>query len=89
MKKERELHKLKRVELLELLLEQSQELERVRLQLEQAERELQSRQILLEKAGSIAEAAMQLNDIFAVAQKTADQYLENVKRLSEEQQAQS
>ncbi len=83
MKNENELRKLKRVDLLEMLLEQSQELERVKAQLERAESELHSRKILLDNAGSIAEAAMQLNDIFTVAQKTADQYLENIKRLQE------
>ncbi len=87
MKTENELRKLKRVDLLEMLLEQSQELERVKAQLERAESELRSRKILLDNAGSIAEAAMQLNDIFAVAQKTANQYLENIKRLHEESQA--
>ena len=83
MKNENELRKLKRVDLLEMLLEQSQELERVKAQLERAESELHSRKILFYNAGSIAEAAMQLNDIFTVAQKTADQYLENIKRLQE------
>lgn len=89
VKTENELRKLKRVDLLEMLLEQSQELERVKAQLEQAESELRSRKILLDNAGSIAEAAMQLNDIFTVAQKTADQYLENIRRLHEESQAQA
>lgn len=87
MKNEKELRKLKRVDLLEMLLEQGKELERVKAQLERAENELRSREILLSRAGSIAEAAMQLNDIFAVAQKTADQYLDNIKRLYEEGQA--
>lgn len=89
VKTENELRKLKRVDLLEMLLEQSQELERVKAQLERAESELRSRKILLDNAGSIAEAAMQLNDIFTVAQKTADQYLENIRRLHEESQAQA
>ena len=89
VKTENELRKLKRVDLLEMLLEQSQELERVKAQLERAESELRSRKILLDNAGSIAEAAMQLNDIFTVAQKTADQYLENIRRLHGESQAQA
>jgi hypothetical protein len=40
--------------------------------------------ILTEKAGSIAEAALQLNLVFETAQKAADQYLMNVRRLSDE-----
>ena len=40
-----------------------------------------SRQIDLEEAGSIAEAALKLNGIFEAAQKAAEQYLINVKRV--------
>lgn len=39
----------------------------------------------LAKAGSIAEASLEINKIFEVAQKTADQYLENIYRLAEQQ----
>ena len=43
-----------------------------------------SRRIELEKAGSIAEASLRLNGVFEAAQKAADQYLENLRRLSAE-----
>ena len=43
-----------------------------------------SRRIELEEAGSIAEASLRLNGVFEAAQKAADQYLENLRRLSEE-----
>ena len=43
-----------------------------------------SRRIELEKAGSIAEASLRLNGVFEAAQKAADQYLENLRQLSEE-----
>lgn len=39
---------------------------------------------MIDEAGSIAEAAMELNQIFETAQKTADQYLQNVRQLCEE-----
>lgn len=42
-----------------------------------------SREIELAEAGSIAEAALRLNGIFEAAQAAADQYLMNVRRLSE------
>lgn len=42
-----------------------------------------SRTIELEEAGSIAEAALKLNGIFEVAQQAADQYLMNIRRMSE------
>ena len=44
-----------------------------------------TRKIQLEQAGSIAEAALQLNGIFEQAQKIADQYLYNVGLLCGEE----
>lgn len=42
-----------------------------------------SRAIELEDAGSIAEAAIRINGVFEAAQKAAEQYLMNVRELSE------
>ena len=81
---DQELRKLSRADLLELLLEQSKENERLREQLRQAEERLADRKIEIETAGSIAQAALQLNGVFEAAQKAADQYLENIQRLAEE-----
>lgn len=82
---DKELKKLSRAELLELLLESNRENERLRKQLEKAKELLASKVIKVENAGSIAEAALALNGVFEAAQKAADQYLENVRRLAEEQ----
>lgn len=76
---DKELRKLSRSELLEMLLIQSKEVERLKEELKEANRKLEDRKILLEESGSIAEAALKLNDIFKVAQRAADQYLESVK----------
>ena len=81
---DQELRKLSRADLLELLLEQSKENERLREQLRQAEEQLADRKIEIETAGSIAQAALQQNGVFEAAQKAADQYLENIQRLAEE-----
>lgn len=82
---DKELKKLSRAELLELLLESNRENERLRKQLEKAKGLLANRAIEIENAGSIAEAALALNGVFEAAQKAADQYLENVRRLAEGQ----
>lgn len=79
---DKELHKLSRKELLELMLEQSRKLDELREQLRQAQEQLTSRRLLLNKAGSIAEAALQVNRVFEAAQAAAEQYLENVQTLS-------
>ena len=41
------------------------------------------REIEIAEAGSIAEASLRLNGIFEAAQRCADQYLENVRKLCE------
>lgn len=82
---EKELAQLKRTDLLELLLEQSKEVELLKSQLEEANKELKNRQIKIEEAGSIAEAALQVNGVFEAAQEAAYQYLENIKNLSRKQ----
>ena len=76
------LRKMSRRELMEMLLERSKEVERLRAELEQAEQKLRNRQILLREAGSIAEASLRLNEVFESAQRAADQYLLNVKQLA-------
>lgn len=81
----KDLKRLSREALLEMLLEQSKEVERLKKQNQKLTRQLENRQIILEHAGSIAEAAMELNHIFEIAQQTADQYVESVRKMQESQ----
>lgn len=74
-----ELRKLKRGDLLELLIAQVKETEALQERLAQAEAELENRQIRLDEAGNIAQAALQINGIFEAAQAAADQYLDSVR----------
>ena len=80
----RELRRLSRRELLTILIEQLEENEKLRSSLEKAEMELQNRQIILEQAGTMAEAALQLSGVFEEADRAAKQYLENVRRMAKE-----
>ena len=77
---EKELLKLKKSELLEIMLAQSKEIDSLREQLAEAEEKLASRRIAIKESGSIAEASLKLTQIFEEAQKAADLYLENVKK---------
>lgn len=74
----KQLRKLGRRELLEILLIQSRELEQVKQELKEARAELAERQIAIANSGSIAEAALKLSGIFEVAQEAADRYLEGL-----------
>lgn len=82
---DKELRKLSRIELLELLLEQSREVERLKAELKDATEKLASRELEVNEAGSIAGASLHVNGVFEASQKAADQYLQNIKRMSERQ----
>ena len=57
---DKELRKLNRRELLEILVSQQKEIDRLRSELHQAKEELQDRRIAIEKAGSLAEAVEEM-----------------------------
>ena len=80
---DKELRRLSRSELLEMLIAQTEENRQLKIRLERAEAQLRDRRIAVEKAGSLAEAALQLNRVFEAADKAAQQYLENVRLMSE------
>ena len=81
---DKELRKLSRSELLELMLEQSREIDRLQSELEETREALQERNLKIESCGSIAEAAAQVNSFFYSAQKAADMYLLNIQRICAE-----
>ena len=80
---DKDLRRLSRSELLEMLIAQTEENRQLKIRLERAEAQLRDRRIAVEKAGSLAEAALQLNRVFEAADKAAQQYLENVRLMSE------
>lgn len=77
---DKELRRLGRMELIQILLEQAKELERMERELEEARKAADERQLLIHTAGSIAEASLKINGVMEAAQAAADQYVENVKR---------
>ena len=85
---DKDLQRLKRGELLEILLAQSKEIESLKLLVEEKDqmidtmsKKLKDRTIELQEAGSIAEASFKLNGVFEAAQNAAQQYLENIQAL--------
>ena len=83
---EKELKKLGRAELIELLLVQKKENEQLQLEFERAKEQLADRKITLDSAGSIAEASLQLTGIFQAAQESCALYMENIEHLSTRQE---
>ena len=84
---EKELKKLSRSDHVEMLMEQTTRVRELEDQLEDANRILERRDIAIDEAGSIAEAALKLNGVFEAAQAAGEQYLENIRNLSERQEA--
>ena len=72
-------------ELLELLVEQSRIVDQLQKEVGELREEAARRRIGLEKAGSIAEASLQLTKIFEDAEEASKIYIENIEARSAEQ----
>lgn len=75
---ERELKKLNRYQLLEMLIIQTERADTLQKQLDDAQNRLDSRDVNMTVIGSVAEASLQLSGVFDAAQKAADIYLSAV-----------
>ena len=81
---EKELKKLNRYQLLELLIIQTERADKLQAALEEAERRLNDREINISTLGSIAEASLQLHGVFQTAQDAADTYINAAKKRAAE-----
>ncbi len=75
-----DLNKLKKKELLEIMLAQGEEIDALRAKVAELEARLADREFDLQEVGSIAQASLQVTDIFKEAEKAAAIYLENIRR---------
>ena len=82
---EKELRRLRRTELLELLVEQGRVVEQLQKEVTALRAEAAERRINIEKSGSIAEASLNLTNIFKEAEEACRLYQENIERRSGEQ----
>ena len=72
---DKELRRLSRAELIDLLFELQTQNEALAAQNQNLAAQLKNRQLEMSEAGSIAEAALRVNGVFEAAQAAADQYL--------------
>ena len=77
-----DLKHLRRSELIDLIYEMKKREIELQTRLDEAEAKLQ--EITIEKAGSIADAAVQLSGVFQAAQEAADSYLKSIKAKEKE-----
>jgi len=81
---EKDLRKLNRYQLLELLVMQTERADKLQARLEETTRQLNEKNIQISSLGSIAEASLQLGGVFQSAQQAADMYIDAAKKRAEE-----
>lgn len=81
---EKDLRKLNRYQLLELLIAQTKRADELQEQLERTRQELSEQNVKLSSLGSIAEASLYMTGVFEAAQKSADRYVNAAKKYAED-----
>lgn len=76
---EKEVRRLNRSDLIEIIYELQKQNKENSERIRSLEQELEDRSLKLSKAGSIAEAAIQVNNVLESAQAAADQYLSSIR----------
>lgn len=78
---------LSKNEMMMVMHDQEQEIEKLKSQVEELQAKLDGYEIKVSESGSLAEAAAKVSGLFEAAQLTADTYLENMKKRDEESEA--
>lgn len=81
---DKELRKLHREDLLQILIDQQRQIDELTAALEESEAALNDKKIAIEESGSIAEAALKLGGVFESAQAAADRYMEEMRQRAED-----
>ena len=76
---DKQLKKMSRKELLEMMVLLSEENEELKKELEDAKTQLNDRRIIIDRAGTLAEAVVGINGVIEAVQAACDQYAYNVK----------
>lgn len=80
---EKDLKKLNRYQLLELLIAQTERADKLEARLEVIKKQFYDQEIRTSNLGSIAEASLQLKGVFSAAQEAADMYLNEARRQAD------
>ena len=76
--KNKNLRKLKRKDLLEIILEQTKRIECLEIELSKLKSEYEERKISISNFGSLAEASLELSGIFKAADEAVKIYIDNI-----------
>ena len=84
---DKEFKRLGRAQLIDIIYQFQLQVDKLTEENRDLERELADKRIRLSNAGNIAEAALEINNCFRSAQNAADQYLNEIKAIREETEA--
>ena len=80
----KELKRLSRRELVDIIYQLKKSEQEMQEEIESLKKELEDRRIRIATAGSIADAAMSITNVFSTAQKTAELYLREISCMKED-----
>ena len=84
---DKEFKRLSRAQLIEIIYQLQLQIDKLNEEKQALENELEDKRLRLQSAGNIAEAALEINDCFRSAQNAAEQYLNEIKAIREEAEA--
>ena len=80
----KELKKLNRRELVDIIYQMKKNEQQLHNEISSLQEALQDKRIRLSMAGSIADAALSISDVFSSAQDAADRYLQEIAAMKED-----
>lgn len=86
---DKEFKRLSRSQLIDIIYQLQLQIDKLTEQNQKLEQELADKRLRLRNAGNIADAALEINDCFRSAQNAAEQYLNEIKAIREETEADS
>ena len=84
---DKEFKRLSRAQLIDIIYQLQLQIDKLNEEKQAVESELKDKRLRLSNAGNIAEAALEINDCFRGAQNAAEQYLNEIKAIREETEA--
>ena len=84
---DKEFKRLSRAQLIEIIYQLQLQIDKLSEQTQELERALNDKRLRLSNAGNIADAALEINNCFRSAQNAAEQYLNEIKAIREETEA--
>ena len=85
---DKEFKRLGRAQLIEIIYQLQLQIDKLNEEKQELENELKDKRLRLSNAGNIADAALEINNCFRSAQNAAEQYLNEIKAIREETEAQ-